>query len=255
MIKKREVTSDSLFGGRLECYQYKDGYRFSIDSVLLSHFVIPRKNERILDLGAGCGVIGLVLLYRHAGKNIHVTGLEKQKGLVSIARRNIRANGFDHQFHLAEGDVTDINTIFTPESFSLVISNPPFFLKHSGRLSKNMETLTARHQQETTLSGFLQAAASCLKNRGRFIMIYPAGSLSTLFSELNRKKLEPKRARFVYSYPESSYGARLVLIETVKNGGDGLRLEAPLYVYQHKNGPHTDEIMNMYVPNRPENNH
>ena len=76
-----------------------------------------------------------------------------------------------------------------------------------------------------------------------------------LFSELKGKKLEPKRARFVYSYPESSYGAKLVLVEAVKNGGDGLRLEAPLYVYTQKNGPHTAEIMNMYAPNRPEGSH
>ncbi len=248
IIENRRVTLNSLFGGRLDCYQYEDGYRFSIDSVLLSHFFIPRKNERILDLGSGCGVIGLVLLYRHAEKNIHVTGLEKQTDLVSIARKNILANRLYRKFAIAEGDVTDIKKVFTPESFSLVISNPPFFLKRSGRLSTNMESMTARHQQETTLTGFVQAAAYCLKNRGRFIMIYPAGSLSTLLSELKRQKLEPKRARFVYSYPESRFGAKLALVEAMKNGGDGMRLETPLYVYQYKNGPHTDEIMNMYAP-------
>ena len=152
MIKNRRMTLNSLFGGHLDCYQYRDGYRFSIDSVLLSHFFIPRKDERILDLGSGCGVIGLLLLYRHAGKKIHLTGLEKQTDLVSIARKNILANGLHREFHIAEGDVADIKKVFTPESFSLVISNPPFFLKRSGRLSKNMEALTARHQQESTLS-------------------------------------------------------------------------------------------------------
>ena len=181
LIEKRKVTLDSLFEGHLACYQYKDGYRYSIDAVLLSHFLIPGKNERILDLGSGCGVIGMVLLYRHTAKNIHVTGLEKQSDLVLIARKNIRVNGFDRQFDLEEGDVTDIQNIFTPESFSLVIANPPFFCKHTGRLSKNTEALTARHQQETTLTGFLHAAAYCLKNRGRFIMIYPAGRFPCYF--------------------------------------------------------------------------
>ncbi|MEE4165049.1 MAG: N-6 DNA methylase, partial [Desulfocapsaceae bacterium] len=175
-----------------------------------------------------------------------VTGLEIQPDLVAIARKNIALNDYHHQFQVKEGEGADINTVFQPEMFSLVITNPPFYMNNSGRLNKNLEALTARHQQGNSLSEFVQAAAYCLKNRGRFVIIYPAGSLPSLFHELNGKKLAPKRARFIYSYPQNKAEAKLVLVEALKNGGSGMRFEQPLYIYDHKNGPYTDEIVKMY---------
>lgn len=246
MVEHRTVTLNSLFDGRLVCYQYENGYRFSIDSVLVSHFIKPKKNETVLDLGSGCGVIGLILLHRNNQKFLTVTGLEKQTDLVTIGRKNIVTNNYEKKFEIIEGDAGNINDIFQPESFSMVISNPPFFLQNSGRLNKNRESMAARHQDDGTLTKFIRAAAYCLKNRGRFVTVYPAGSLAELLVELKTKKIEPKRIRFVYPYPENGFGAKIVLVEGFKNGGGGATIEPPLYIHQFKNGPHTEEIVKMY---------
>ena len=70
------LTDDTLFNGRLVCRQHRNGYRFSLDAVLLAHFCQPASRDKVLDLGCGCGVIGLVLCYRHP--EVQVTGLELQ---------------------------------------------------------------------------------------------------------------------------------------------------------------------------------
>ena len=246
-VEHRTETLNSLFDGRLICYQYENGYRFSIDSVLVSHFIVPRKNEKVLDLGSGCGVIGLILLHRHAEKPISVTGIEKQTDLVKICRKNIVTNNLEKKFGIIEGDVSNIKHFIQAEAFSLVISNPPFYVKHSGRLSKNTESMTARHQDDATLNRFVRAAAYCLKNRGKIVIIYPAGSITQLLFELKKKNIEPKRIRFVYPFPEYRFGAKLVLVEGIKNGGDGTLIEPPLYIHQFKDGPHSEEIMKMYL--------
>jgi hypothetical protein len=59
-----DLTDDTLFAGRLLCRQHRDGYRFSVDAVLAAHFAGPKSGQRVLDLGGGCGVIGLILVHR-----------------------------------------------------------------------------------------------------------------------------------------------------------------------------------------------
>jgi len=244
----RDITLNSLFDGRLNCYQYTSGYRFSLDAVLVSHFSTPKSNDLILDLGSGCGVIGLILSYRHTAKQIKITGLEKQNDLVEITRKNITLNRYSQTFDVVHGDVNDIRNIFQPESFSRVITNPPFYLKNSGRQSANREAKTARHQDDTTLSSFINGAAYALRNKGRFVLIYPANCLSELLNELKVNRIEPKRVQFIYSYPESSTPAKLVLIEGIKNGGRGVIIEAPLYIYHRKGGAYSKEMVRMYEP-------
>ena len=244
----RSVTKDSLFNGRIVCSQYEEGYRFSIDSILLSHFIQPRNSERIAELGSGCGVIGLILLYRYPDHNIHITGYEVQPDLVSICRQNVMANGFDTLFEVIEGSVQKIARSVEPESFSQVISNPPYYFKNSGRLTANREALAARHQKETQLADFIKAAAYAVKNRGRVTIIYPADLAAELLTTLQQSKLEPKRVQFVYPYPDRGANAKLILVEGVKNGGIGMRVKSPLYIHQCKGGPYSEEVAAMFAP-------
>ena len=77
---------DRFLEGRLKLIQSKDGYRFSIDAVLLSEFVTIRQGDRVVDLGTGCGVILLLLLLtKPVG---HALGIEIQEELATQAFRN-----------------------------------------------------------------------------------------------------------------------------------------------------------------------
>ncbi len=239
------LTDDTLFDGRLVCRQYRDGYRFSLDAVLAAHFCRPAPRDRVLDLGCGCGVIGLILAYRHP--DITLTGIEIQPELVQLTRDNAVANELQARLMVLEGDFRTISSLVQPESFDVVVSNPPYRQQGRGRVSPADQRARARHEVDASLPDLVGAAAFGLKNRARMVVIYPAARLVPLITELKKNRLEPKRIQPVYSYP-GSRDASLVLIEAVKNGGEEVRILPPFYVYTEKNGPYTGSMQKLYTP-------
>ena len=108
-MRKEALTEDTLFDGALLCHQHRQGYRFSVDAVLLAHFVVPPKGARILDLGAGCGVVSLQLAYRHP--SVFLSALEIQDTLVALCRRNVLANGFEERLTVVQGDLRRLSSL------------------------------------------------------------------------------------------------------------------------------------------------
>jgi tRNA1Val (adenine37-N6)-methyltransferase len=244
-----EITTDSLFDGDLVCYQNKNGYRFSIDSVLLAHFSLSWKKATVLDLGCGCGILGLILLYRNSKEVISIDGVEIQQSLVDVARKNSEMNDFSSKLTVTAGDFRKISTLFPSESFSHVVCNPPFYRIGSGRTSAKSEEYLARHQVAATTDDIAASISYTLKNKGTFSLIFPAESAAELLHILMLRNLQAKRLQPVYSYPEAP-AARLVLVEGIKNGGVGVRIMKPLYIYTTRNGRYTDEVNALYLPKR-----
>lgn len=244
-----EVSNDTLFEGELSCAQHVDGYRFSIDPVLLAHFVRLKKDEQVLDLGSGCGVISLILLYRAQHSIQKITAFELQEALADLARQNVITNSYEDKMEVVKGDLCYIGDYFEVGSFSSVVCNPPFYSPGSGRKSTNEEALIARHQVQCNLDEVVHAAAYALKNKGKLFVVYPAEFVAVLIRGLGKKGFAVKRMQMVYSYPEKTGEARLVLVEALKNGGDGMRVEFPLYIYSEKDGEYSQEIQTMYRRN------
>ena len=244
----RKISDDSLYGGRITCFQYEVGYRFSIDAVLLSHFCTVQQKDRLLDLGTGCGIIGLILLYLHGDLIDSITGIEKQSDLANLCRKNISANNNEGHFKLIHGDIAEIEMMISPEQFSQVVLNPPYYFARSGRQNSNHEAALARHQSSNTLSEFISAAAFGVRNRGKVVLVYPASLIAKLFLTLRENRIEPKRLRFVYPYPDDHVESRLVLVEGIKNGGLGAKILPPLYIHRSKGGPYSKEVERMYHP-------
>lgn len=245
--KEPKVTHDSLFNGKLTCFQHKDGYRFSIDSIILAHFIHPDQGDIILDLGTGCGIISLILAYRWEGILESITGIEKQTSLANLAERNVAMNGYTKLCRVVRGDVKTLFQSVDRESFSKVVCNPPFYEQGTGRINKNKEAHLARHQISATLADFISAAASAVKNRGAGYFIYPAQGLGDLLCLTRKYRFEPKKIMLIYSYPQPEKNAELVLVKCLKNGGNGVEVMAPFYIYEEKNGAYTSEMTSYYV--------
>lgn len=239
----RPLSNDTLFAGRLICRQDRGGYRFSVDAVLAAHFVSPKPGQRVLDLGCGCGVIGLILAYRHA--RIAVTGLELQPELAALAEANGRCNGFAGRFAVIRGDARNVAAVLDPESFAWVVCNPPYGASGGGRLSVGGQAALARHELSGTIDDFVRASAFCLRNRGRAVFVYPARRCNALLAALHGHRLTPKRLQPVYSYPDAAK-ACLVLVEAMKNGGEQLEILAPMYIYASKNGEYAPAMLDLH---------
>jgi tRNA1Val (adenine37-N6)-methyltransferase len=132
-----------------------------------------------------------------------------------------------------------------PHIYDLVVSNPPFRRLKSGRLNIEDEKAIARHEIKMRLHELIDAASFFLKTKGRFCIIYHPYRLSELIDTLKKRELEPKRLRFVHSNVSSE--AKMILLEAIKGGRGGLKVEKPFYIYK-ENGSYTDEMNGIYNP-------
>ena len=240
------ITVDPLFDGELYCHQSQNGYRFTIDAVLLAHFVAIPKASKVLELGAGNGVIPLILAYRNP--TLHITGLELQSTLYTLFEHNIAANSMQEQITALQGDLRAIRALVSAGCFDYVLANPPYRKLTSGRTNVGTEQTLARHETSAKLSDVLQAVRYALRVGGRAAFVYPAGRTAALLSSLKKERLEPKRMQMVYSYPDSA--GKLVLVEAVKDGGEELTILPPFYIYQAAGGPYTVTMQALFAGNK-----
>ena len=237
---KSQETLDFLFDGKLSLFQSGTGYRFSLDALLLAHFVTIKRGEKIVDLGTGNGVIPLVLATLH--RSAILTGVELQPAMVERARRNVRLNGLERRIQILSGDVRAGEHVAAEASFDVAVCNPPYRKPSSGRISPNDERQIARHETQGDLSDFLHTGAFLLRTKGRMAIVYSAGRCIDLLSAMRQARIEPKRMRMVHSF--AGVEASLVLAEGVKGGRSGVEVLAPLTIYL-RGKEYTEEVAAM----------
>jgi tRNA1Val (adenine37-N6)-methyltransferase len=246
-LLEHDETIDAALGDGLKIIQKTNGYRYSLDAFLLAHFTSLKKNDRILDLGTGSGIISLVLAKRWGF--IKIIGIEIQEELAAMARRSAELNNLKDRVDIIQGDVRKIDALCAENAFDLVVSNPPYRKLHSGRINSDAQKASARHEIEGSLIDFLGAAQFALKKKGHFFLIYPATRMVELLYRMRKNDLEPKKLRMVHSKNRSE--GELVLVEGVKGGREELHILPPLYVYD-ENGVYTEEIAAIFeVLSRP----
>lgn len=223
---KGEETIDELRRFDLRLIQPRDGYRFSLDPLLLCDFVDMRNDERGVDLGTGCGVIPLILARRAAG--VHFVGVEHQQAMAEIAERNARLNGLKGQVTILKEDVGRLREHFSVSSFDLVTANPPYRRHGTGRISPRAGRDLARHESTATLADFLATAKYLVKATGRICFISHPSRLAEFFCLSTELKLAPLRLRLVHGHGEAD--ARMFMVELAKGRKGDLQVLPPLFV-------------------------
>jgi len=192
---------DALWGGRLVLWQpaRKGGYRFNLDPVLLAGFAaqIPGPLGHVLDLGAGCGIVGLMLLA--SGRAQRVTAVERQPELAAFVRRNIQANGLDATMTLIEGD---LRAASLPQA-DVVVFNPPYYKVGHGHASGDPGRDAGRREVHGTLDDFLARAAAAMGPKGHLAAIIPTARLRQFCATAHRLGLALERHTAVHAFEES----------------------------------------------------
>ncbi|HSB07625.1 MAG TPA: methyltransferase [Thermodesulfobacteriota bacterium] len=221
-----DETLDHFFDGTLPILQKKRGYRFSIDTILLSQFIRLRNNEKAIDLGTGCGILCLLLSKTTKAKSF--VGIEIQKSLAELARKNVILNCLEDRISIFHQNFKKSKEIFPPGSFDVVFSNPPYRKNLTGRINPSQEKAIARHEIKGTLDELVQVAAHLLPTKGRCYLIYSASRAIDLLVALRDHNLEPKKLQFVH--PRKAEDATLIQVESVKGGGMELKIVEPLFL-------------------------
>jgi tRNA1(Val) A37 N6-methylase TrmN6 len=223
LLPSVDETLDLFLDGKLQIIQKKKGYRFSVDTLLLSQFVRIGKNERVIDLGTGCGILPLLL--SQSTKASSFVGVEIQRSLAECAEKNVFLNHLEDRVSILKQDFRELKTIFPPGSFDVVLSNPPYRKYQTGRINPSMDKAIARHEIKGKLEDLISMASYLLPPKGRCCLIFPALRTVDLFVALRKGKLEPKRIQFVH--PRMGEEAKFVLVESFKASGVELKIMRP----------------------------
>ncbi len=225
----------------VKVYQAENGYRFSLDALLLADFPALKSCKNILELGAGSGVVSLLLALKYP--KARVTGVEIQESLYRRAARNAEINGLSDRANFIHADLREIPKILPIGSFELCVMNPPFRKTGTGRISPGDERATARHELKGGIEEAIKTARIMLKNMGRLCLVYHPERLGELITLMKSNALEPKRLRFIHSHKGDR--ARMMLVEAVKDGAPGVTVLPPLFVYEREK-EYTAEMREFY---------
>jgi tRNA1Val (adenine37-N6)-methyltransferase len=182
------------------------------------------------------------LLAKNDIKNI--TGVEVQESVAEMASRSIELNKLQNKFNIINCNVKDILHNVQRESFDVVVTNPPYKKVNTGGKNEDEGKLISRHEVLADVNDFIEASKKVLKDKGAIYIVHRPERIADIICALRKNKLEPKKIQFVYSKKESSE-AKLVLIKAIKNGGQFLKIEKPLYIYED-DGSYTKEVLKIY---------
>ncbi len=164
-----DLTIDALTGG-WTIAQRRKGHRHSSDDLLTGWYaveVVPDA-QRILDLGAGLGSVGLIALWRSPQATL--VSIEAQDVSFALLTGNIARNGLDHRVRAIHGDLRDVRLA---ERFDLVTGSPPYWDVSQGVVPADSQKAHARFELRGDVRDYALAARAALAAGGRFVFCFP----------------------------------------------------------------------------------
>jgi len=193
-------------------YQPQDGYCYNSDSVFLSDFINSfNPKGRVLDVGAGCGIVGLLVAKENP--KVELEAVEKQDVFAKYATINARVNKIAYKIH--HKDFLQLDS-FT--KYDYIISNPPFYPEGATKSTNEMLSV-ARYNNNLPLKDFFKKVSQLLKPKSHFVFCYDASQFGVICAELDKVKLRVVDVQFIH--PKVDRVASLVMIHA-RNGSKSL---------------------------------
>ena len=214
---------------------YEGCFPLSTDSMVLSHFVKLPRSARVLDLGSGCGTLGLLLCAKDSG--CHVCGMELEERAHSCALENIARNGLSHRMESLNCDLRTACETITPGSFTTCVSNPPYFPGGPGG-----KMTGARREDLCPPEALFRAASRALKTGGDFYLVHRPERLAQLCALGSAVGLEAKQLQLIRH--REGDPVCLILLQFRKGGKPGLLWQE--LCLHHRDGTPTPEYNTIY---------
>ncbi len=206
--------------GQLELYQLQNGYRYNSDTLFLYDFIGSKPKGQILDVGCGCGILGLLVA---RDNEIKLTGIDIDPLNVQISQYNASVNGIAGEF-ITE----DFSKFKSDIKFDFIISNPPFYHTDVTK-SQNKHIANSRYSDSLSLEEFLASCNRNIKPKGVLYFCYDAKQIGDIIPLLSKFKLNLTKLKFIYS--KDNQNAKLVLIEAKKSSRSMCEVILPLVVF------------------------
>jgi tRNA1(Val) A37 N6-methylase TrmN6 len=218
----------------MRLYQYKDGFRYTSDTMFLYDFIASFGIDgAVLDVGAGCGVLGLLLARDF---KISLTSIEILPPMYELVTKNATQNNINCE--IINGDFLSSNL----EGFDFIVSNPPFYSDSLIKSSCN-KLKSARYSESMPLEPFLSTAKKKLKANGELFFCFDAKRIAEIFEEFSKQRgFKIVAIKFVHAKKDKN--SKLVLIRAKKNSKASLEILPPLFAFEGEN--YSDEAQKIY---------
>ena len=241
IILKDNERLDDLQRNGYKIIQNPDKFCFGMDAVLLTGFAHAGKEDKLLDLGTGTGIIPILMEAKY--HCAHLTGLEIQAESADMAARSVALNNLTDKIDIVTGDIKEADNIFRSASFDCITCNPPYMIGQHGITNPDAPKAIARHEVLCTFEDVARQTAKLLKPGGHFFLVHRPFWLVEIMTTLVQYKLEPKRMQLVYPYVDRE--PNMVLLEAVRGGKSRMTVEKPLIIFQEP-GVYMPEICDVY---------
>ena len=179
---EERATEDQILGGRAILLQPVTGFRAAIDPILLAASVPVETGDQVLDVGTGSGAAVIALLARL--KNISVTGMDVQPGLIAMGARSAVRNDFKLPPRFIGVDIAHPSPTVDAMMFDHVMSNPPFLPVDRGQRPKDLARALATIESSADLKTWIQFMDDHLRDRGTLSVIHRADRVPEILDAL-----------------------------------------------------------------------
>lgn len=212
-------------------YQDKEGFKFSLDSILIAEYAHVKDNLKILDMCSGNAVIPLIISTKTKD---NIVAFEIQKEIAALAKKSVELNGLDEQIKVINDDVNNIAKYFNKEYFDIIVCNPPYFKNNSSIHNKEEIKAIARHEIKINLEQIFKISFEYLKNNGILYMSHRADRLDEIMNLAIRYKMNVKELMLVQT---KNSDISLILVKCIKNSKNGMKIKvldvSKCSTYQH----------------------
>ncbi len=208
----------------LQIYQYEEGFKFSLDSILLAEFAeIKKSDTKIIDLCTGNAVIPIILYYKFKKD---ILGVEVQDNIFSLAQESVKKNQMEEHISILHKNVLDLKDYFPGNNFDVVLCNPPYFkYQESSHVNLNEMKRVARHEILISLEQIMEVASYLLKEKGKFYLVHVPNRIDEIFIYAHQFGMAVKELQFIHSKLKDQ--PVMVLVTLVKGGHFGTKVYAP----------------------------
>ncbi len=200
-------------------FQEREGFKFSLDSILLAEFAKTEKdNYKILDLCSGNCAIPLIMSCYN--KSFYCA-FEIQKDVWELGIKSVKENNLSERINIINDNAKKIADYFPKNNFDIITCNPPFFKVNDEKvINPNIKKAIARHEIAFQLEDAFKIATDYLKDRGSLYLVHRSDRIDELFILANKYHLNIKKVQLVVC--KKGEKPSIILVKCVKNSKMGV---------------------------------
>lgn len=217
------VLNDLFDYTNLKIYQYVEGFKFSLDSILLAEFVkVTSKTKSILDLCSGNAAVPMILSTKTKAQ---IDAFELQESIFNLAKKSIDYNKLDKQISLYNSDIKEIDNYKKGKKYDIITCNPPYFKVEDNEHINDTEVLAiARHELKINLEDIFMIASNHLDDKGEFYLVHRVSRLDEIIILGNKYNLNVKNVELIKTKENGK--PYIVLVRCIKNSKLGIKVNS-----------------------------